>query len=579
MSNNFLSSFYKNTIDYPDKAAVIVEEKVVTYSKLRKIVDSIISYISNNSSGKGANILIEGYKDEYSLASMIAILSCSCCFIFIDKDTPKERRKSIFNQLKPELVINKESIFSTLMNTHLEESQDANKNYEELHDMSGNTPAYIIFTSGTTGTPKGVEVSNSNLNYSVEERISYYGDDSIVFLSLSPFTFDSSFAGIFWALRVGGTLVIHSKQNTVDFSLMMNQIKHYSIDTLLCIPSLYMALLDYLDSEYNISSVIVAGAKPQEEIVVKHRNKLVNTTLYNEYGPSECTIWSSVQKLYDPKKSSTEENKVSIGYPLNDTNISILDQNYELIETGDEGQIAITGPGVGLGYINDKFRTKSSFKDIPELSSDYKTYLTGDIGYKDRKGEIYILGRIDRQVKINGFRVVLEEIEECLLRHSDIADVYVDYNMILQKSSLVAYIVLRNDLSSLEESLIKEHLSQYLATYCIPEIFIFLDKLPLNNNGKVDKAKLPQVQNRSIQANGYYDNVYERECYDLASNLLDNQNFSLEDSFFSIGGDSIKMAQLLMLIKKKYNINIPFRYMFENPNIKSLASFIQKNID
>ena len=294
--------------------------------------------------------------------------------------------------------------------------------------------AYIIYTSGSTGKPKGVLVTHRNLVHSTTARINYYSQPVDRFLLLSSFAFDSSVAGIFWTLVSGGTLVLPRQKLEQDIQELATLIAEQQITHTLCLPSLYSLLLTYTDTVQlqSLQVVIVAGEACGRSLAQQHHEKLPDTSLYNEYGPTEATVWSSVYQV----PARVENSTIPIGKPIANTQIYLLNSRQQLVPIGVQGEIFIGGAGVVRGYLNQPEKTTEQF--IPNPFSQVKgdrLYRTGDLARYLPDDNIEFLGRVDRQVKIRGYRIELGEIEDVLRDHKIVEEVVVVAQWIQQNSS------------------------------------------------------------------------------------------------------------------------------------------------
>lgn len=277
--------------------------------------------------------------------------------------------------------------------------------------------AYLIYTSGSTGQPKGVAVEHRNLLFSTNARREYYGTPVRSYLMVSSFSFDSSVAGIFWTLRDGGQLVLPEEGLHQDPRYLLSLISEHRVTHLLCLPSLYRHLLEWArpDEVASLQCVIVAGEPCPESIVALHRRQLPRAKLFNEYGPTEATVWSTV---FDCRAYG--RGPVPIGRPIPNACIYILDEDQRPVHAGQPGEIYIGGSGVARGYFKRPELTAAKFVSVPCGAG--RLYRTGDLGRINSNGDIEFLGRGDDQVKIRGFRVEIGEVETALLQHPAIRD-------------------------------------------------------------------------------------------------------------------------------------------------------------
>ena len=284
--------------------------------------------------------------------------------------------------------------------------------------------AYVMYTSGSTGQPKGVMVTHRNLMHSTLARTQYYAQPVRRYLLLSTFAFDSSVAGIFWTLSQGGALCIPHEERYKDLSYLGQLIEQHNVSHLLCIPSVWQYVLaseskskgtpDRLSA---LTTVIVAGEACSAELVLTHQALLPETTLFNEYGPTEGTVWSTVFDCRTAVASAT----VPIGRPIPDTRVYVLDAAMQPVPVGATGELYIGGPGVAAGYLHRPELTRDRFVSapFPEAAGD-TLYKTGDRVRYLPDGNLEFLGRDDQQVKLRGYRVELGEIEEVLQQHPDV---------------------------------------------------------------------------------------------------------------------------------------------------------------
>ena len=448
----------------PDAVAVVFEHQFLTYQELNHKANQLAHYLS--SLEIRPNVLV-GICMERSLEMMVAILGilkAGGAYVPLDPSYPSERLAYIIQETEAAILLTQQKFIDILPSQTIltlridtdwqriegtrgqgdkedkedkEEREIGKTDAENLLDNQSPIPnpqssnlAYILFTSGSTGKPKGVKVSHRNLVHSTTARIQYYGETVSRFLLLSSFAFDSSVAGIFWTLCQGGTLVLPPQRLEQDMEQLATFIAHNQITHTLCLPSLYSLLLTYAPTEQlqSLQTVIVAGETCGRSLSLQHHTQLSHTLLYNEYGPTEATVWSSVYPIVKP----IETSQVPIGRPIPNTQIYLLDANLQPVPIGIAGEIYIGGEGITQGYVNQPERTNESFIPHPFSSdSQSRLYRTGDLARYRKDQNIEFLGRNDtpgglqRQVKIRGYRIELGEIEEVLKQHPNLREVVV----------------------------------------------------------------------------------------------------------------------------------------------------------
>jgi amino acid adenylation domain-containing protein len=469
---------------------------------------------------------------------------------------------------------------------------------EEIKQESSDNPlsgvaeaniAYIIYTSGSTGQPKGVLVTHHGLIASTRARISYYAQPVTNFMLVSPFFFDSSVAGIFWTFFQGGTLTLPAEQFQDDLPGFIELISTSGATHILCVPSLYNLILQLADLKRikGLEVVILAGEACPLKLVDRHMQLLPETKLFNEYGPTEATVWSSVYQF--PSGIQTCQ-RAPIGRPIENTQVYILDERMDPVPIGAPGELYLASTGLARGYINRPESTAEKFAPNPMSSRPgSRLYRTGDLARFLPDGSMEFLGRIDNQVKIRGYRIELEEIEATLKQHTGVRDTAVAVGMeqgsdvqsnvrsaTNAESRLVAYLVARTPETSGQQLIadIRQFLQDKLAPYMLPSTYMLLPALPLNANGKLDRKALPQpVWNIGKENYVAPRNPTEEALSRIWSRVLKRETVGILDNFFETGGDSILSIQIVSLAQQA-GIALELRDILEHPTIERLAQAI-----
>ncbi|MBD2207324.1 amino acid adenylation domain-containing protein [Calothrix sp. FACHB-1219] len=517
----------------PDAIALVFGDEQLTYQELNHRANAVAHHLRNLGVSPDVPVAIYLERSLEMIVGILGILKAGGAYLPLDPAYPQAHLAVILEDAQVPVLLTQTHLLTRLP-AHKAEvvclDSHGNTWSQECTDnpINHNTPenlAYIIYTSGSTGQPKGVLITHQNLLHSTSARMSYYQQRVSSFLLLPSFAFDSSVACIFWTLCQGGTLVLVQEGSQKDIWQLGKAIAQHQISHWLSVPSLYKALLAHIDSREltSLSTVIVAGEICSSELVQHHRQLLPSTSLFNEYGPTEGTVWSSV---YDCQNHDIT-TPVAIGRPIANTQIYLLNSYGQPVPIGVPGELHIGGFGIAKGYLNRPELTAQKFIPNPfrdfrlpildfrlgDFSEDSKScethaqfsnpkskiqnsksnllYKTGDLARYLPDGNIEFLGRSDYQVKLRGYRIELTEIEAVLLQHPIIREVVV---IVRQENSgskrLIAYIVPKQRPAPTKGEL-QNYLKQKLPEYMIPTAFLILDTLPLTPNGKVDRQSLP----------------------------------------------------------------------------------------
>ncbi len=402
----------------PDALAVVFEGQTLTYDELNQRAEHLANLLRSKRVTPGDRIALCLKPSLDRIVSILAVLKAGAAYVPLDPAYPVERLKYCLEDTSPKFLLTQGAI-------PLPETSVAVLYLEGLllypSPPCPLTPspkpddlAYIIYTSGSTGNPKGVMVSHQNLVQSTTARTHVYPESVGRYLLLSSIAFDSSVAGIFWTLCQGGTLVLPPERIEQDLQQLADLIAHQQITHTLCVPTLYSLLLESADAQQlaKLRTVIVAGEACPRALVQNHYAKLPATDLYNEYGPTEATVWCTASRI----PAQNESGPVAIGRAIPNTQIYLLDKRLKPMPTGAIGEIYVGGDGVTQGYWNQTEKTAAAFIDVDggQCPPYGRLYKTGDLARYRSDGDLEWLGRSDRQVKIRGYRIELGEIEDVL---------------------------------------------------------------------------------------------------------------------------------------------------------------------
>ncbi|HEY1658674.1 MAG TPA: amino acid adenylation domain-containing protein [Candidatus Sulfotelmatobacter sp.] len=573
----------------PDTVAVRCGGAKLTYDELNKNADELADYLRTLGVGRNIPVALCVERSVEMILGILAILKAGGAYVPIDPTYPRERIKFMIADCGADVLLTNSKLaqslfasrpFAAVRNVLLDSNEwrgsgPVNTGLEaSFVDSNLESLAYVIYTSGSTGGPKGVEITHRNLAHSNGARLKYYGNPVGKFLLLSSFGFDSSIVGIFHTLTTGGTLVIppadefHWTAEELAKLVAENQISH-----ILTFPSLYGDLLEHADGSTlaSLCSVIVAGEACPRSLVDNHYRILPQASLFNEYGPTEDTVWATVYEC----EPGGEEAAVPIGRPIANTQVFVLDHNQQPAPIGIPGELYIGGDGVARGYRNRPELTDASFIPNPLTPKPgSRLYRTGDlVRYRD-DGNLEFLGRVDQQVKVRGLRIELGEIETALTSYPDVREAAV----VAQSNgsadpSLVAFVVAQAEHATSSQEL-RAFLKNRLPTYMVPTVFHFLKNFPRTPNGKVDRqALIAQGNGAEVSAHEAIGprNEVEKRLLAIWQRVLGTTSQDVTEDFFELGGHSLLAARLLSRIEKEFGRSLSLAFVFQSPTVEQMA--------
>jgi amino acid adenylation domain-containing protein len=570
----------------PNAIAVVFQEQRLSYAELNSKANQLAHFLQTRGVKAESHVAVCMERSLDLVISLLAILKAGAAYLPIDPAYPLERQRYVLHDAHVKLLLTHSALLDRIacddVDTLCLDSQHATWNsnlglnadnsittWNPNLGLDSSNTAYIIYTSGSTGQPKGVMVSHANVLHSTLARQHYYDQPVGCYLLLSSFAFDSSVAGIFWTLSQGGCLCLPNEQQPKDPMSLGKLIAQQHVTHLLGLPALYSAILDTVSPSKlaSLNTVIVAGEACAPRIVQQHHDTLPTATLHNEYGPTEATVWSSVCTLKEPLIGNT----VAIGKPISSTQIYILNPVLHPVPVGVIGEIYIGGAGITRGYLHQPTLTAEKFVPNPFNASGERLYKTGDLAYYQADGTIEFCGRADQQIKLRGYRIECGEIESCLLQHPAVKKAVV----LVRDERLVAFIVAKND-AVLDATMLKIQLKTRLPEYMIPNVLVFLDTLPLNANGKVDRHALLTFESQEVSS--ATESVAPRDEAEEAiaqiwREILGVESLGIHDDFFELGGHSLSGVQVVARIQESFGIDVPVNVLFEAPTI---AEFVDR---
>jgi amino acid adenylation domain-containing protein len=397
----------------PNATAVTFGSDSLTYKDLNDRATTLAHVILSKKKEEDKIIGLSIERSTTMVVGLLAILKAGCAYLPIDPEYPKQRIDFILKDAEVNYIITQDKLLPIFNDFNAQlisiDSIEA-MNAQELPITSNSDLAYVIYTSGSTGNPKGVPITHKNILNSTAGRLDFYDNNPTAFLLMSSISFDSSKAGIFWTLCTGGNLVISEKRLEQDIDQIATIIETHNISHTLMLPSLYNLVIEHSETPKlnSLTTVMVAGEACSISLGEKHFSVLPKVDLYNEYGPTEATVWCIAHKI---TQQDIEQKTIPIGNSVANAEAHILDSKLRPVPIGIIGELYIGGPSLSGYYINRTDLTAEAYVKNVEGDTLYKT---GDLAKYNSHGHIEFLGRADQQVKIRGFRVELDEIENVL---------------------------------------------------------------------------------------------------------------------------------------------------------------------
>ncbi|MEM7086884.1 MAG: amino acid adenylation domain-containing protein [Bacteroidota bacterium] len=548
----------KNT---PNAMAIAFDGKELTYKELDDKANKLGHYLMSAllvEAEDFVGVLLD--RSDWLVVSLLSVFKIGATYVPMDPNNPEERIKHMQNDSKCKAIIDASVIEDFEVSKEIHPTTHLNRS------ISSNL-AYVIYTSGSTGKPKGVMIAHDALYNSTMARFNFYEDYGNTLLVISP-AFDVAYAVIFGTLLKGGKLILVSKKDMYDPQFMERTFEGQALNTLFCPNHYYQFLLAECQLDRSALRTLISGGEKMSDALKEEILSFSDARLFNEYGPTETTIWSSAANF-----NLGEVN--SIGKPIANTTYYITNDSGQLVPMGVAGELLIGGAQLARGYLNLEELTQERFIQNPfDPSGEGKVYRTGDLAKWLEDGSIQFLGRIDDQVKIRGYRIELGEVESTLQQKEGIIE-----TVVIAKENqsgvheLVAYVVSEEEENTND---LREHLSQQLADYMIPSYFVQLNELPLTPNGKVDKRALPNPEVMELFTGVAYvapRTLEEEILTEVWQEVLRKEVVSVKDSFYSLGGDSIKSIQIVSRMKQK-GYYLSLEEIMGNPVLEDLAKSV-----
>lgn len=575
-NSNIVKELEKIVEKYPNNIAVKDSNMSYTYNELNKRANILANKILEN--GNSSEIIAFSLKRSVDIVvTILGILKSGHTYMPIDPEYPTERINFMLENSGTKVLITNESFYKTLnyngnciFYNDLDFNNENNSKNLEL-EISPEKLCYIMYTSGSTGIPKAVSIKHYNvLNFvkSMHEKLDYTPSIENNVLSVTTVCFDIFVFELYPTLLAGLTLVIANELESRTPRLLSETIARHKISKILTTPSRIELLFSDSKCSKSLTNVkeLILGGEPLSYILLNKLKANTKSKIYDLYGPTETTVYSTFKEV-------TNSETITIGKPINNTQIYILNDNNKIQPIGLVGEICIGGDGVGGGYYKNKEKTDLVF--IKNPYGNDTIYKTGDLGYWRSDGELVCLGRKDYQVKIRGYRIELDDISNNILNFDSIEKcVVVDKEDSKGKKYLCAYFVSSEKINTDE---LKKYLVDILPHYMIPSYFVQLDELPLTINHKVDRKALPDPIMSNLKTYSKYvepETKTEKDLCMIFKKCLSISRIGTENDIFEYPIDSLDIIKVqTMMLKYNYKLNTQDFYKFRT--IKKLAEEIE----
>ena len=571
----------------PDAIALVFEDQQLTYRELNRRANRLARHLQK--SGVEPETLV-GICVERSLemvVGLLGILKAGGAYVPLDPAYPKERLSFMLEDAKAPVLLTQQRLLEDLPE-HVPEVICLDSGWEEVAKESGENPiggsrvenlAYVIYTSGSTGKPKGVQISHRALtNFLCSMRWHPGLTDEDVLLAVTTLSFDIAALELFLPLAVGSRLVMVSRETASDGNSLLERLAGSGATVMQATPATWRLLLEAGWEGSGRLKVLCGGEALPKQLAGQVSKRC--SSLWNMYGPTEATIWSTVHKVGPETDLAAGSGPVPIGRPIANTTAYVLDSHLRPVPVGVGGELHIGGEGLARGYLGRPELTAEKFIPDPfDGGSGERLYKTGDLARYRPDGSLEYLGRLDDQVKVRGFRIELGEIETALDRHPAVLRAVASAREgTLGDKQLVAYVVPGSQPLGLLTEL-KGYLQKKLPAYMVPSTFTLLDEMPLTPNGKVNRKALPAPDPSGFRAENAYAEPrtpVEEQLVEIWEEVIGLERVGIHDNFFELGGHSLLATRVVSRVRKVFQVELPLLSLFEEPTIAGLSERIEE---
>ena len=563
----------------PQAPAVVCGGVRQSYEELSSSARSIARELSTLGVKPGDRVGVFLDRSVLMMAGLLGTHWAGAAYVPLDPGYPEARNRRVLDDADVAAVLTTSALRARLpegpWSTISVDDLDGDVSLTDPVEVAPESPAYLLYTSGSTGRPKGVVVTHDNLRASTMARFSAYEAPPKRFLLVPSVAFDSSVAGIFWTLAAGGTLVIPTDEEARDSRRLAQIVAQEGVTSLLLVPSLYLQMLAFGGLLQGLETAIVAGESCSSHLVNEHFRALSHVRLFNEYGPTEATVWATLHEVTERDAA----RPVAIGRPIPGVRVDVLDALGRPVPAGVPGHAWIVGPTVAEGYWRRPELTEERFVVSGDVGPRERRYRTGDQLKWTPDGRLLFLGREDQQIKLRGFRIEPGEVEAALLESPDIDQAAVVARSLGSGSGTAQLVAFVEVASPAVLDRWRQEVSERLPDFMVPSRLVVLAELPRLPNGKIDRARLRGwTIDAEAQARGdtLVPSAREQGLLSLWEGLLGRSGIGLDDNFFELGGHSLLVVEMTLAIERDLEVALSAADVFDNPTVRELARRISE---
>ncbi|WP_350238319.1 amino acid adenylation domain-containing protein [Pectobacterium colocasium] len=569
--------FEQQVQQHPDAIAVRCEGRTFSYAQLNERANQLAHQLQKDGIAHGECVALFMPKSEYYVVAILAVLKAGGCYVPIDIDLPAQQVEFILqNSAARCVIIDEQAPGDKLPCLYVRQNRSAMPVSNPAQSQTvTDGPAYIIYTSGSTGKPKGVRVKHSQLSHycqAIQPVLNLPPDAR--YGMFSSFTTDLAHTVLFPALIHQGQLDVISTELLRSPQELFAYLARYPVDCIKITPSHLATLLTSPQAEALLPRqlLVIGGERVPLSLIKRVREFRTSCRILNHYGPTECTVGVTTYPVPE-ELNAIAGNYLPIGKPLTDSHVLLLDPYQQLVPTGLPGEIYLGGSHVAEGYIGLPDQNNARFIPHPYLEGE-RLYRSGDKGRFLPDGNLEFMGRLDRQVKVRGYRVELAEIEQALQQVANATHVAIKQNTLPHgETVLTAYLC---GIDEPSQAKVKTALQKKLPDYMQPEHWVWLEAMPLTASGKINYAALPLPSVEKRVAFHAPENQREHDLHEIYRDILQSETIDTQESFFILGGNSLSALKLILSVNQHFGTSLSLGQLFENSSIAQLARVIEE---